>query len=481
MKELQEILSSSQHILPEWILLLGILLIVIIVSFQKKDSKWPYRFSFLLVLIYTFSATYFYENLPAGGLKLYGGLLLVDQTSLFFKQLVAISTIVFLIHSRLFDYKFDGEIYFLMLCILLGLSFLSMTTHFLVIYVALELVSISSYVLVATKNEKMNFEAAIKYLIFGATSSAIMLYGISLFYGMGHTLNFAEPAFIQAIAANTPLIIQIISFLFLAGLLFKIAAAPFHSWVPDVYEVTSTPIISFLSFAPKAVGVLVVARVVQSNFADLNAVLLLIIFLSLIIGNLAALWQTNLKRMLGYSGIAQAGFILIGVLKSPQTDFYGAFFYILTYLPITMGAFLLADLLKNLSGSDEMEDFKGLGQQNIFLGLNAVIIMMALVGLPPTVGFMAKLMVFSSIVNLGEAMHSSVYYGLLIFGLLNAAISIYYYLKVPYFMLIKKSYNQPNYNNDFFLTLVLTYFSISLVIFFLYPDFGTEWVRKVLF
>jgi NADH-quinone oxidoreductase subunit N len=481
MKELQEILSSSQHILPEWILLLGILLIVIIVSFQKKDSKWPYRFSFLLVLIYTFSATYFYENLPAGGLKLYGGLLLVDQTSLFFKQLVAISTIVFLIHSRLFDYKFDGEIYFLMLCILLGLSFLSMTTHFLVIYVALELVSISSYVLVATKNEKMNFEAAIKYLIFGATSSAIMLYGISLFYGMGHTLNFAEPAFIQAIAANTPLIIQIISFLFLAGLLFKIAAAPFHSWVPDVYEVTSTPIISFLSFAPKAVGVLVVARVVQSNFADLNAVLLLIIFLSLIIGNLAALWQTNLKRMLGYSGIAQAGFILIGVLKSPQTDFYGAFFYILTYLPITMGAFLLADLLKNLSGSDEMEDFKGLGQQNIFLGLNAVIIMMALVGLPPTVGFMAKLMVFSSIVNLGEAMHSSVYYGLLIFGLLNAAISIYYYLKVPYFMLIKKSYNQPKYNNDFFLTLVLTYFSISLVIFFLYPDFGTEWVRKVLF
>lgn len=481
MKELQEILSSSQQILPEWILLLGMLLMVIIVSFQKKDSKWPYRFSFLLVLIYTFTATYFYENLPAGGLKLYGGLLLVDQTSLFFKQLVAISTIIFLIHSRLFEYKFDGEIYFLILCILLGLSFLAMTTHFLVIYVAIELVSISSYVLVAAKNEKTNFEAAIKYLIFGATSSAIMLYGISLFYGMGHTLNFSEPTFIQAVAINTPLIIQIISFLFLGGLLFKIAAAPFHSWVPDVYEVTSTPIISFLSFAPKAVGVLVVARVVQANFADLNTVLLLIIFLSLIIGNLAALWQTNLKRMLGYSGIAQAGFILIGVLKGPQTDFYGAFFYILTYLPITMGAFFLADLLKNQSGSDEMEDLKGLGQKNIFLGLNAVIIMMALVGLPPTIGFMAKLMVFSSIINLGEAMHSSVYYGLLIFGLLNAAISIYYYLKVPYFMLIKKSYKLVRYNTDFFLTLILTYFSISLVVFFLYPDFGTEWVRKVLF
>lgn len=481
MKELQEILTSSQHILPEWILLLGILLLVIIVSFQKKDSKWPYRFSFLLVLAYTFTATYFYENLPSEGLKLYGDLLFIDQTSLFFKQLVAISTIVFLIHSRLFQYKFDGEIYFLILCILLGLSFLAMTTHFLVIYIAIELVSISSYVLVATKNEKTNFEAAIKYLIFGATSSAIMLYGISLFYGMGHVLNFAEQTFSESISTNSPLVLQIVSFLFLGGLFFKIAAAPFHSWVPDVYEVTSTPIISFLSFAPKAVGVLVVARVVQANFADLNVVLLLIIFVSLIIGNLAALWQTNLKRMLGYSGIAQAGFILIGVLKGPQTDFYGAFFYILTYLPITMGAFFLADLLKKQSGSDEMEDFKGIGQKNIFLGLNAVIIMMALVGLPPTIGFMAKLMVFSSIINLGEAMHSSVYFVLLIFGLLNAAISIYYYLKVPYFMLIKKSYNQPRYNPDFFLTLVLTYFSIALLIFFLYPDFGTEWVRKVLF
>ncbi|HLO46335.1 MAG TPA: NADH-quinone oxidoreductase subunit N [Leadbetterella sp.] len=481
MKELQNILSSTNQILPEWLLIAGLLILVVIVSFQKKESLWPYRFSFLLVLGYGFSITYFYETLPAEGLKLYGNLVFVDKTSLFFKQLVVISTIVFLIHSRLFKYKFDGEIYFLVLCVVLGLSFLSMTTHFLTIYVALELVSISSYVLVATKNQKTNFEAAIKYLIFGATSSAIMLYGISVFYGMGHVLNFADADFKILISQNTPLVVQIVSFLFMGGLFFKIAAAPFHSWVPDVYEVTSTPIISFLSFAPKAIGILVIARIVQANFGDLNLVLLLIIFLSLVVGNLAALWQTNLKRMLGYSGIAQAGFILIGLLKGPQTDFYGAFFYILTYLPITMGAFFLADLLRKQAGTDEMEEFKGIGQKNIFLGLNAVIIMMALVGLPPTVGFMAKLMVFSSIINLGEATQSSVYYGLLIFGLLNAAISIYYYLKVPYFMLIKKGYNQPRYNPDFLLTLVLTYFSVALVVFFLYPDFGTEWVRKVLF
>lgn len=481
MKELQDILSSTLQILPEWMLFLGILILVIIISFQKSGSKWPYRFSFVLILGYFYFVSQFYESLPPKGISLYGGMLDVDETSLFFKQMVAISAIIFMIHSRLFKYKFDGEIFFLILCIVLGLSFLAMTTHFLVIYVSVELVSIASYVLVASKNQKTNFEAAIKYLIFGATSSAIMLYGISLFYGMGHQLNFADLSFAKSMLTNKSIIIQVVSFLFLTGLFFKIAAAPFQSWVPDVYEITSTPIISFLSFAPKVVGVLVIARVVQANFVDLNLVLLLIIFLSLIIGNLAALWQTNLKRMLGYSGIAQAGFILIGLLKGPQTDFYGAFFYILTYLPITMGAFFLADLLNKQAGSDEMEDFKGIGQKNIFLGLNAVIIMMALVGLPPTVGFMAKLLVFSSIINLGEATQSSVYYGLLIFGLLNSAISIYYYLKVPYYMLIKKAYNQPRYNPDFFLTLVLTYFSIILVLFFLYPDIGTEWVRKVLF
>jgi NADH-quinone oxidoreductase subunit N len=481
MKELQNILSSTHQILPEWFLIIGILLLVVIVSFQKAESMWPYRFTFLLILGYGFAITYYYETLPSKGLSLYGNMLFLDLTSLFFKQLVSISAIVFLIHSRLFKYKFDGEIYFFVLCVVLGLAFLSMTTHFLVIYVALELISISSYVLVATKTSKTNFEAAIKYLIFGASSSAIMLYGISFFYGMGHVLNFADINFKVGISQNSDVIIQIVSFLFLGGLFFKVAAAPFHSWVPDVYEVTSSPIISFLSFAPKAVGILVIARVVQAGFADLNMLLLLIIFLSLIVGNLAALWQTNLKRMLGYSGVAQSGFILIGLLKGSETDFYGAFFYILTYLPTTMGAFFLADLLRKQAGTDDIEEFKGIGQKNIFLGLNAVIIMMALVGLPPTIGFMAKLMVFSSIINIGESLQSSVYYGLLIFGLLNAAISIYYYLKVPYFMLIKKAYNQPRYNPDFLLTLVLTYFSIALVVFFLYPDFGSEWVRKVLF
>jgi NADH-quinone oxidoreductase subunit N len=481
MMALQEIRQSTEQILPEWLLALGILWVILAISFGNVGSKLPYRLSFIVILAYTLSVTFFYSDAVTNSVSLYSGMLILDKTSVFFKQLLGISAIMFMIHSRLFKYKFEGEIYFLILCVILGLSFLSMTTHFLVIYIALEIASISSYALVASKKQKTNFEAAIKYLIFGAASSAIMLYGVSFFYGISHSLNFTDPIFLKFTSSNSPLIIQVLLFMFLGGLFFKIAAAPFHSWVPDVYEVTSTPIISFLSFAPKAIGVLVVARVVQANFADINTVILLIIFFSLIIGNLAALWQTNLKRMLGYSGIAQAGFILIGLLKGPQTDFYGVFFYILTYLPITMGAFFLADLLHSLTGSGKIEDYKGLGQKHVFLGINAVVIMMALIGLPPTVGFMAKLLVFSSIVNLGDALGSSVYYGLLLFGLLNAAISIYYYLKVPYTMLIKTANNQPQYAPNYLISMVLTYFSIVLLVLFFFPDFGTEWIKAVVF
>jgi NADH-quinone oxidoreductase subunit N len=483
MIQLKEIIDSTKMLLPEWFLAIGILLLVIVISFQKKESRLPHYLTFLILIIYGFLATQFYENLFQVNSKIeaFNGMIHIDKASVFFKQLSVVSAILFMVHARFFKYKFEGEIYFLILIVLFGLVFLSMTTHFLVIYLAIEMVSIASYALVSVRKFKENFEAGIKYLIVGATSSAIMLYGISYFYGIGHNLNFADPLFLNQIHTNTPLVIQIISFLVLGGMFFKIAAAPFHSWVPDVYEVTHTPIISFLSFAPKAVGFLVISRMIAANFVDLNGLLLIIIFISLIIGNLAALWQTNLKRMLGYSGIAQSGFILIGILKGTGSDFYGAYFYILAYLPITMGAFFLADLLYKQAYSYEMEDFKGLGQKNIFLGLNAVLIMMALVGLPPTVGFLAKFMVFSSLINIGGQLHSTVYYLLLIFGLLNAAISIYYYLKVPYFMLIKKAYNRPKYDQDYFLTLILTYFTAAIVLFFFYPDFGTEWVRAVLF
>ncbi len=218
-------------------------------------------------------------------------------------------------------------------------------------YVSLELISLASYILVASNKIKQSFEASIKYLIFGATASAVMLFGISLFYGIGQNLNFTSSEFVEHVSKNPNGPIQVISFMVLSGFIFKIAAAPFHNWVPDVYETTSTPIISFLSFAPKAAGFVVIARLVMADFANLSYILIIVATLSLIVGNFAALWQNNFKRLLGYSGIAQSGFILIGLIKFKNADFYGTFFYLVSYLPITMGAFMLADLIYKKIGT----------------------------------------------------------------------------------------------------------------------------------
>jgi NADH-quinone oxidoreductase subunit N len=484
-KNLQNILASSQLILPELMLAIGILSLVVIISFAKsgKSGNFVFFYSLSLIFAYSFFAIRQYQNVLSVHpfLTGFGGMVYIDKASLFFKQLIGLSAFVFIVHARLFKYKFANEVYFLVLCVILGLVFLTMTTHFFVIFVGLELVSLSSYALVAFQKNKINFEAAIKYLIFGATTTAIMLMGVSLFYGITHSFNFSSADYIKSLGSNSPAVIQSLSFLFMGGLLFKTAAAPFHSWVADVYEATPTPLVSFLSFAPKAAGFLLLARFVHFAPVSMEYAVVTVAVLSLVVGNLSALSQTNAKRMLAYSGIAQSGFILMGLLKGDTNDFYGTFFYILAYLPITMGSFFLVDVLFKLTNSLEMKDYAGIGQKNVFLGLNSLVIMVALIGLPPTVGFLAKLMVFSSIATGGEGQPQTLYFALVVFGLLNAAISIYYYLKIPYFMLVKSAREKTSVGTDYFLTFLLSYFSFAIIFLFFFPDRLSEAINAILF
>lgn len=481
--KLFEILKSTGVILPEVVFIFGLLILVLIVAFDTKKNKATlYNILALALAGYLLiSAVLNYEKLGPNTIEAYNGFITLDPTSIFFKGLIALAAIIMLVHIRLFDYKMSGEFYVVFFTLILGLNFLTMTSHFLVIFISLEMVSISTYVLVSIHKTKQNFEAGIKYLIFGATTTAIMLFGVSLFYGMTHQLNFSSETFHAYLQKNNEVSIQIVSFLFLGGLFFKAAAAPFHNWVPDVYESTPTPILSFISFAPKAVAIMLIARFIKEMAINLNSVILLVSVLSLIYGNFSALWQTNVKRMLGYSGIAQSGFILIGLIKYQSNDFYGAFFYMVLYLPITMGSFFLVDVLYKQVKSFEIEDYKGLGQKNFLLGLNAVIIMMALVGLPPTLGFLAKLVVFSSIMDMQTEAANSTYYALLIFGLLNAAVSIYYYLKVPYFMLVKTRYKFELASRNLFLTTILSVFSFVIVYYFFKPEGISQIVSQILF
>jgi NADH-quinone oxidoreductase subunit N len=480
MRQLESVLSGSENILPEIFLATGLLVLVLVVSFQKSNLSTVFYLAICINIIYIIFASKFYLSTLTKGesIFLFEKMLTIDLSSLLFKQLIHIAALIFFIHSRILKYEYRGEIYLLILAICLGLDIMVMSQHFVIIFLALEFSSILSYVLVASDQKKINFEAAFKYLIFGSTSSAIMLLGISFIYGISYSLNFSDSALAIALQKQGLVLPQILLFFVMAGVLFKVAAAPFHSWVPDVYQTTSTPILSFLSFAPKLAGFVVIGQFIKVLEIDLDWVIGIIAILSMTVGNLAALYQKNLKRMLGFSGIAHVGFILTGLLLYKQNQHYGTYFYLISYLPITMGSFYLADVLNKYKNSYTIEDYKGLGQNFPSLGLNALIIMAALVGLPPTIGFLAKIMVFSGLLQAQES--SSLYYTLLIFGFLNTAISIYYYLKVPFIMLIKGT-NIPQIKipEGVLLNFSLTYFSVVIILLFFFPDQISEIVRQI--
>lgn len=446
LEKLSHILFSSRLLLPD--LLFGVVFLVIVATItfsQKLDVERTYRlFNMLIITVLISSGLLFYalfefykQDFESVSV-LFGQLIYLDSISLFFKIIISIASVAVLIHVWVLGYKVVGEFYAIFMALVWGLFIMTMTTNWLMLYVSLELVSICSYILVVFNKEKDNSEAGIKYLLIGATSSAIMLYGISLLYGMTGTLNFVGQEFATFLSQNPTWIVQIAVFMTIGGLLFKLSAVPFHSWTPDVYEATPTPIVAFLSIAPKAAVILVLIRLFSSLSIDFRMIMAIIIMASITIGNFSALWQTNTKRMLGYSTIAHAGFMLVGLLATNPIGIQSTIFYITTYLFITLGAFLLIDLLALKTESYELESLRGLGQQNIFLGLAAVIIMIALVGLPPTVGFTGKLLLFTALWESYQSSGSNMLLVVLIFGLLNTAISIFYYIKVPYYMILKE-------------------------------------------
>ncbi|AFK04589.1 NAD(P)H-quinone oxidoreductase subunit 2 [Emticicia oligotrophica DSM 17448] len=446
LEKLSHILFSSRVLLPDLLFGLVFLVIVAAITFlQKFDNERIYvLFNVLIISIllsvscvfYTFWG--FYKQYFESGSVLFGQLIYLDSTSLFFKLIIAISAVAVLIHVLVVGYKVVGEFYAIFLALVWGLFIMTMTTNWLMLYVSLEMVSICSYILVVFNKGKNNTEAGIKYLLFGATSSAVMLYGISLLYGMTGTLNFVGQEFATFLSQNPTWVAQIAVFMTIGGLLFKLSAAPFHSWTPDVYEATPTPIVAFLSIAPKAAVILVLIRFYSYLAIDFKLLLSVIIMASITIGNLSALWQTNTKRLLGYSTIAHAGFMLVGLLATSEIGVKSAIFYVATYGFITLAAFLLIDLLALKTESYELESLRGLGQENIFLGLAAVVVMIALVGLPPTVGFTGKLLIFTALWESYQTSKSILLMIVLIFGLLNTAISIFFYIKIPYYMIFKE-------------------------------------------
>ncbi|NKB81296.1 MAG: NADH-quinone oxidoreductase subunit NuoN [Nitrospirales bacterium] len=362
---------------------------------------------------------------------LFRNMFVLDQLAIFFKIFIVLATILVVLMS--IDYVrnfrvFKGEYYVLVLMSALGMMFMASAQDLLSVFVTLEFSTFGFYILVAYLREDMrSSEAGLKFFILGVFVAGLLAYGISLVYGETGTLIFSE-----MVGTSGSYGLAIGFLLIFAALGFKIGAVPFHSWIPDTYQGSPTPVTAFLSIAPKGAALAILIRMFYVALATFKPmwVLLFVVasILSMTYGNIVAIAQKNIKRLLAYSGIAQIGNVMIGLAAGTKQGSDAIMFYLLTYLFANLGAFAVVIGVSNLIKSDEIEDYSGLNRRSPFLAAAMLIFLLSLAGVPPLAGFIGKLYIFVA------AMEQELY-TLLIVGLVNIVISMYYYLIV-----VKKMY-----------------------------------------
>ena len=325
---------------------------------------------------------------------------------------------------------FSGEFFTLILFALLGMMVMISAHHFLTLYLGLELLTLSSYALVALQRDSARAtEAAMKYFVLGALASGLLLYGMSMLYGATGSLDIAQvsQAVRHGIAGDKTVLVFGLVFV-VAGLAFKLGAVPFHMWIPDVYHGAPTAVTLFIGSAPKIAAFAFFMRLLVSGLeplvADWRDMLIILAVLSMAVGNVAAIAQTNLKRMLAYSTISHMGFLLLGILVGTRNGYGASMFYIITYVLTNLGAFGMMMLLSRAGfEAENIEDFKGLNQRNSWYAFLMLLIILSLAGLPPMVGFFAKLAVLQAVLQAG-------YVWLVVVAVMLSLIGAYYYLRI---------------------------------------------------
>ncbi len=394
-----------------------------------------------LALVAAMQAEYAISGLNQYG---FGKLVVSDQMGNWLKCFAALAVLVTLVYGRPYagarDMLRGGELFTLSLFGLLGMFFMIGGNNFLVIYMGLELLTLSSYALVALRRDSaIATEAAMKYFVLGAMASGFLLYGMSMLYGATGTLDVNEVALkIASGRVNHQVLVFGLVFV-VAGLAFKLGVVPFHMWIPDVYQGAPTSVTLLIAGAPKLAAFGIVIRMLVEGLLplalDWQQMLMLLSIGSLLIGNLAAIAQTNLKRMLAFSTISQMGFVLLGMMSGvingnsiSSADAYGSsMFYILTYVLTTLAAFGVILLLSRKGfESEEITDFAGLNQRSPLYAAVMAVCLFSLAGIPPMVGFYAKLSVLQALISSGQAMHI----GLAVFAVMMSLVGAFYYLRV---------------------------------------------------
>jgi NADH-quinone oxidoreductase subunit N len=375
-----------------------------------------------------------------GRVMILNGSFVLDGYSFFWKLLVLIATALTVLISIRFleegNYR-PSEYYALLLLATTGMLFMASGYTLLTIWISLETMALASYILAGYfKRERRSTEAAMKYFILGAMSSGILLYGISLLYGAAGTVQLADLSEALRVSQGNPLV-PLGWLLLAAGLFFKVAVVPFHIWTPDVYVGAPTPVTAYLAVASKAASFAILLRIFYEGLGSLKLewqmVVAIVAVITMIWGNVAALTQDNVKRMLAYSSIAHAGYVLIGVLAVSQIGLWSVIFYLLTYSFVTLGAFGTVILLERREYAGETAaDYAGLSRRSPFLAAMMLLFMIALTGIPPTGGFVGKFYLFAAAVQAGWTWVAVV-------GVLTSAVSLYYYFRIVLYMYLRDS------------------------------------------
>lgn len=426
---------------PEILLASAGLLLLLIGTIGRGLSNRQSALVAVVSLVLTGVDLFAVRRSVPGRLLILGDSFVIDGFAIFWKALVLIATaLVILLSIRFLEeggYR-AAEYYALLLLATSGMMLMASGYTLLTIWIALETMALSSYILAGYfKRHLRSNEAALKYFILGALSSGILLYGISLLYGAAGTVQLGELSrgLADAVAAGNVLV-PLGWLLLAAGLFFKVSAVPFHIWTPDVYVGAPTPVTAYLAVASKAASFAILIRIFYEGLGSLQDdwkwILAGVSAATMIWGNLAALTQDNVKRMLAYSSIAHAGYVLIGVLAASEgaseIGLWSAIFYLLAYTFITIGAFAVVILLERKEYAGETcADYAGLAQRSPFLAAMMVIFLVALTGIPPTGGFFGKVYLFAAAVEAGWTW-------LAVVGVVTSAISLYYYFRIVVYM-----------------------------------------------
>ncbi len=504
--------SSAFYFLPEIVLTAGAMLVFLLDLAVAKSPRRVLVLSGVSIAVLavatwaTWLAAHTPYATPEGAftpadqpVALFHGLIVLDSWAIFFKYLSWVVTALCIwIAGPSLEVASEriGEYCALLLAIAVGMSLMASSTDMLMMAIGVELVSMVSYALAGfRKHHRKSSEAALKYVVYGGVASGMMLFGMSWLYGLLGSTNivqagpqlekYGQQLFLmsleagQAGAGQLALVMALV--LVLAGVGYKIASVPWHMWCPDVYEGAPTPFTAFLSVGPKAAGFALAVRIFFGAFSQNGAspdmatvlsdvpwpqVIGVIAALTMTVGNLAALNQTNLKRMLAYSSIAHAGYLLMGLAAASKTGSQSIAIYLLVYLFMNLGAFLVVGAVARLAGSESLFEYRGLSARAPFAAITFAIFLFSLTGLPPLAGFVGKFQLFKALVDRGQPWHIV----LAIIGVLNSAVSLYYYARIVKAMFLDKTQVEDRIPIPRTYTVLMGALAAAVIVFGVYFD-----------